>query len=89
MVGGSSGVFADLTDGTLEVQRVSIADSSGATYLLDPKQAAYQVGGGDATATNSGKTYKITGHIAPYTNAQQETLKDAAPVPFEFDATCP
>jgi hypothetical protein len=89
VVGGNSGTFANLTDGTLQVQRISITDSTGPTYLYDPSQVAYHVGGGDATATNSGKTYKITGHIAPYTNAQQQTLKDAAPVPFEFDATCP
>jgi hypothetical protein len=89
VVGYGSGVFANLTEGTLEVQQISVAARSGATYLYDPKQTVYGWGGGDAQATQSGKTYKITGHIAPYTSAQGQTLKNATPVPLEFDATCP
>jgi hypothetical protein len=89
VVGTGSGTFANLTEGTLEVVQISIADATGATYLYDPKQTVYHWGGGDAQATQSGKTYTITGHIAPYMNVQGQTQKDATPVPFEFDATCP
>jgi Protein of unknown function (DUF2510)/Mycobacterium 19 kDa lipoprotein antigen len=87
--GGSS--FAELTEGTLQVLRVYINDEAktGNSYMYDPKQQASHVGGGDAQATQSGKTYKITGHIAPYhTPNETETQHDATPVPFEFDATC-
>jgi hypothetical protein len=89
VVGYGSGVFANLTEGTLEVQQISIGPRGGASYLYDPKQTVYGYGGGDAQATQSGQAYKITGHIAPYQSAQGQTLKNAAPVPFEFDATCP
>ena len=89
VAGGGQGNFANLTEGSLQVQQISITDGTGASYLYDPKQAPYHVGGGDAQATQSGNTYKITGHIAPYQTAQGQTQKDATPVPFEFDATCP
>jgi hypothetical protein len=89
VVGFGEGISANLTEGTLEVQSVSIAPSRGASYLYDPKQTVRGSGGGDAQATQSGKAYKITGHIAPYLDAQQQILHNATPVPFEFDATCP
>jgi lipoprotein LpqH len=89
MVGSGTGTYVDLTKETLEVEAVSISDDTGASYLFDPEQQAYHWGGGDAQATRSGKTYKITGHIAPYMNVQGQIQKDATPVPFEFVATCP
>jgi hypothetical protein len=89
VVGGSNGLFANLTEGTLQVQQISLVDNTGASYLYDPKQTVYHWGGGDAQATQSGNAYKITGHIAPYMSVQGQTQKDATPVPFEFDATCP
>jgi len=80
---------AEVSEGPLQVQWVNITDDTRATYRYDPSQASYHVGGGDAQVTQSGNTYKITGHIAPYENAQGQTQKDATPVPFELDATCP
>ena len=78
----------DLIAGSLEVQKVSITDDSGDSYLYDPKQVSFHVGGGDAQAAQSGMTYTIIGHIAPYQTVQGQTLKDATPVPFEFEVTC-
>jgi Mycobacterium 19 kDa lipoprotein antigen len=90
VVGYGSGIFANLAEGTLEVRQISIGPrGGGTTYLYDPKQTVYGSGGGDAQATQSGKTYKITGHIAPYLSAQGQILKNATPVPLEFDVTCP
>ena len=81
---------ADLTEGDpLKVDRILIKDDTGASYLYDPLQVQQHVGGGDAQVSKSGNTYEITGRIAPYRSAQGQTLKDAPPVPFEFEATCP
>lgn len=41
---------------------------------------------GDATVTQSGNTYKITGNIRPTWPMVERT---DPPEPFEFDATCP
>lgn len=80
---------ADLVEGPLQVASVRISDGTGAYYLYDPSQAARHVGGGDAQVTEEGESYKITGHIALELNGEGKTQKDATPVPFEFEATCP
>jgi len=72
-----------------QVVRVALADANtGMEYLFDPTQNQSQHIGGDAKVTKSGNTYKVTGHISPYLNGMSHVY-DAAPVPFEYDATCP
>jgi pyruvate/2-oxoglutarate dehydrogenase complex dihydrolipoamide acyltransferase (E2) component len=44
---------------------------------------------GNATVDNSGKEYKITGNITPGALSGHSFTPSGAPVPFEFDATCP
>jgi hypothetical protein len=69
--------------------QVTITDPNNNLYMFDPGQTGRHVGGGDAQVTKDGNTFKITGHIAPYQNAQGQTQEDATPVPFDVNATCP
>lgn len=62
--------------------------SYGPDYLYDPQQQlneAYPLGG-DAHASRSANTYRITGHVVPY----DENTKGPGglPVPFLYEATC-
>jgi hypothetical protein len=88
IVGG--GGYVNLAEGTLQVLQISLTDTAGISYLYDPKQNQQQHIGGDVQVNQSGKTYKVTGHISPYMNlATGQRYLDATPVPFDYQATCP
>jgi hypothetical protein len=69
-----------------QVTKVDI--SYGKDYLFDPGQRVIEGVslGGDAQASRSANTYRITGHVVPFDDA---TKRPAGPaVPFSYDATC-
>jgi Mycobacterium 19 kDa lipoprotein antigen len=68
-----------------QVTKVDI--SYGKDYLFNPGQGPNESTplGGDAQASRSANTYRITGHVVPYDN----TNRPVGPaVPFSYDATC-
>ena len=81
-----------VNDSSLKVSGITLG-----TNGANGKVWSYNIGGaggtygspGNATATRSGKTYKITGNIPSglVGGGPGSTLGDL--VPFEFDATCP
>jgi hypothetical protein len=69
-----------------QVTKVDI--SYGKDYLFDSGQRLNESSplGGDAQASRSANTYRITGHVVPFDDA---TKRPAGPaVPFSYDATC-
>ncbi|MGB9303063.1 MAG: lipoprotein LpqH [Mycobacterium sp.] len=69
-----------------QVTKVDI--SYGKDYLFDPGQRLNESTplGGDAQASRSANTYRITGHVVPYDDATKRPVGPA--VPFSYDATC-
>jgi lipoprotein LpqH len=82
-IGGSGvGIAAKLTDGNPpQVKFVNLGTIAGVPYAFNAETA----NSGNATATKSGNTYKITGNAAGRSpdDKPTTTLK-----PFEIDATC-
>ena len=82
--------FVDLSQDTPpKVSDVNIITDTSDQYIWERADVSGRQRG-DAQVTKSGKTYNISGHIAPWYNFNQHKSYDNAPlVPFEFDATCP
>jgi len=81
-IGGSgSGIDAVLSDGNPpDVKSVGLGNVNGVTL-------AYAAGaGGDASATKTGSSYKITGHA---TGVDMANPTQPVKKPFEIDVTCP
>jgi hypothetical protein len=73
-----------------KVDMVGIRPDTGGQYIFDVRGVQGTTHpAGDAQVTNSGKTYKITGHISPASGEVGSWTTLGPPVPFEFDATCP
>ena len=78
-------IYASL-DGTGKVVKVTIKPDPTTEYSY-PRRVVSGADTGDAQSTNDGKTYKITGNIAPTGTLNGGTAYPAT-VPFEINATC-
>jgi Mycobacterium 19 kDa lipoprotein antigen len=84
--------YIAVIDNRGQVTKVDI--SYGKDYLFQAGQAGQGVNettpntplGGDAQASRSANTYRITGHVVPFDDATKRAAGPA--VPFSYDATC-